>query len=73
MRLEGFVEGAFQAKSQNNDTGKDKKKNKKNNKWSNNKKNKKGAHPHCLHYKKKIIIHKGAGGDQMSSATIVVN
>ena len=23
--------------------------------------------------KKKIIIHKGAGGDQMSSATIVVN
>ncbi|KAL6332549.1 hypothetical protein AAG906_008969 [Vitis piasezkii] len=32
MRQKGFVEGAFQAKSQNNDSSKDRKKNKKNNK-----------------------------------------
>ena len=74
MRQEGSVEGAFQAKSQNNDSSKDRKKNKKKNKSSNNKKNQKGAHPPCPHFKKKkIILHKSASGDHMSSATIVVN
>ena len=52
MRQEGSVKGAFQAKSQNNDSHKDRKKNK-NNKSSNNKKNQKGAHPSCPHCKKK--------------------
>nr|CAN65499.1 hypothetical protein VITISV_010671 [Vitis vinifera] len=52
MRQKGFVEGAFQAKSQNNDSSKDRKKNKKNKKSRNNKKNQKEAHPPCPHCKK---------------------
>ena len=51
MRQEGSVEGAFQAKSQNNYSSKDIKKNKKN-KSSNNKKNHEGAHPPYPHCKK---------------------
>ena len=52
MRQKGYVEGAFQAKSQNNDSSKGRKKNKNNNKSSNNKKNQKGAHLLCTHCRK---------------------
>ena len=80
MRQEEYVEGAFQAKPQNNKGSKNKKKHNKANKLGGSASSNKNSQssntqvfPPCLYCKKPIIHKISVGGGQMRNVTSVVN